>query len=369
MNPGERIREVRRSRKVTQRQLADYLGVTPSYVSHIEKGERNVSAELLYKIARYLNVRMATLMEESAPTSPFVQASRSVPDDVRPDVERCGRFHSNLWELENLVCGRPVMGTLSRLSDLPTSPKKAATEVRTLLGWSWRHVVGGHDLLRALGMHLISVFRLPLGTGIAGLSTRDAPSSIFVNTNMTPQRQIFTVAHELGHLVLHQRGVTLIERARRKLADEEQADEFATEFLMPAELLHDLAWTLPESLDRVAGIRRIAQVMGLDPMAVLFRLDQLGRVSRNTLLDARKVMAPATPEPVVWGTASFDPLAHLPDRYLLLARIAFDRHDVTAARLGELFAAGPDKAMEVYERLAAMDAPSEDPEFYEVSVR
>ena len=53
---GNRIRALRRLKRMTQLQLAEQLGISVSQVSVIERGLKRPSAEQLEKIAAALNV-------------------------------------------------------------------------------------------------------------------------------------------------------------------------------------------------------------------------------------------------------------------------------------------------------------------------
>jgi transcriptional regulator with XRE-family HTH domain len=58
---GERIRALRTARGIAQADLAASVGVSKSYLSHIEAGRRQVSSALLHQIAEALAVDMAQL--------------------------------------------------------------------------------------------------------------------------------------------------------------------------------------------------------------------------------------------------------------------------------------------------------------------
>ena len=65
---GRRIRTLRRSANLTQGQLAQAAGMSPSFIGHIERGIRKVSLENLADIARILGVSTGSLMsDESVP--------------------------------------------------------------------------------------------------------------------------------------------------------------------------------------------------------------------------------------------------------------------------------------------------------------
>lgn len=53
---GARVRALRRREQLTQAQLADKLGVSPSYINLIENNRRPLSANLLLKLAREFNL-------------------------------------------------------------------------------------------------------------------------------------------------------------------------------------------------------------------------------------------------------------------------------------------------------------------------
>lgn len=59
---SERFKELRKSRSLTQQQLADYLKISKSSVNMYERGEREPSLETLEMIADYFNVDMDFLL-------------------------------------------------------------------------------------------------------------------------------------------------------------------------------------------------------------------------------------------------------------------------------------------------------------------
>jgi transcriptional regulator with XRE-family HTH domain len=58
---GRNIRELRRSKGLTQEQLAAKAKLHPTYIGGIERGERNVGLDNLIKIARALDEHPAAL--------------------------------------------------------------------------------------------------------------------------------------------------------------------------------------------------------------------------------------------------------------------------------------------------------------------
>ena len=95
---------------------------------------------------------------------------------------------------------------------------------------------------------------------------KDGSWVIVVNSNQTEARKRFTIAHELGHYVLHRNESDVFEdeiffRSDEKDLSEYQADNFAAELLMPKELftgaLNEKGCTI-ETLAKKFGVSYVA---------------------------------------------------------------------------------------------------------------
>ena len=61
---GNKIREIRKQRGFSQEELAFRCGLHRTYISDIERGDRNVSIKNIEKIANALKVKPSKLLEE-----------------------------------------------------------------------------------------------------------------------------------------------------------------------------------------------------------------------------------------------------------------------------------------------------------------
>jgi transcriptional regulator with XRE-family HTH domain len=61
---GDRIRERRTSRGLTQGQLGEHCGLHRTFIGSVERGERNLSILNLRLIARVLRVSLSELLAE-----------------------------------------------------------------------------------------------------------------------------------------------------------------------------------------------------------------------------------------------------------------------------------------------------------------
>lgn len=63
---GDRLREIRRKKGISQEKLADLAGLHRTYVSGVERGERNISLLNIERLAIALDVAMPDLMPGAA---------------------------------------------------------------------------------------------------------------------------------------------------------------------------------------------------------------------------------------------------------------------------------------------------------------
>lgn len=54
----ETIRNERKNRRITQEELAEMLGISPTHVKHMESGHRKPSIEMLFELAKILNISL-----------------------------------------------------------------------------------------------------------------------------------------------------------------------------------------------------------------------------------------------------------------------------------------------------------------------
>jgi Zn-dependent peptidase ImmA (M78 family)/transcriptional regulator with XRE-family HTH domain len=283
-----RLTQARQLAGMTKKDVADALGVTPAAVGQYEAGVTRPRPDVLPGLADVLGVPV--MFFAAGRPHARLDASgthfRSLRSTRVFQREKAVAFASQVWELTHALERRvqlPVVdlpgfagGELAGAATVPTDPARAAQALRGYWGLGQAPVA---HLVRLLESHGIVVAMLPFERGeakrIAAFSTSRLPRPLVV---LTPDRADdvywyrFSVAHELGHLVLHG------DTAPGDVLHEREADAFAAEFLTPRV---SIASELPARAD-FTGLARLQSTWGVSIHSLLYRCRELGLFSAPT---------------------------------------------------------------------------------------
>jgi Zn-dependent peptidase ImmA (M78 family) len=126
----------------------------------------------------------------------------------------------------------------------------------------------------------------PFEEDISGVLYRDQQGTIVgVNSFHHPNRQRFTIAHEIGHFVLHEMDIHVDKGYRMVLRDsvssqavdplEIDANRFAAELLMPESMVRKDAEELLHDMEDESGLQELASRYRVSTQAMAFRVANL----------------------------------------------------------------------------------------------
>ena len=84
---GQKIRQIRKSRKWTQSDLASRIGVTQSDLSRMENGEYKVGLDTLFRILQVFEMTMGRFFEEPADLPELSASGSASRDEGSPGFE------------------------------------------------------------------------------------------------------------------------------------------------------------------------------------------------------------------------------------------------------------------------------------------
>lgn len=293
---GTRLTVARRLRAMSKADLARAVGVTATAVAQYEKGARpaqSIQAQICLALGmpREFFGSGAPLALLPASGAHF-RSLRSTSAKAREQVLAYGELCLQLVDLLAEYVDLPSVDLPDlELPDELTSEviEDAATRVRERWGIAAGPVP---SVVQQLEMHGVLVMRLPDSADprVDALSTWEGDRPlIFLNPRKDDKaRSRFDGAHELGHLVLHpdtEPGSKLVEQ---------QANAFASEFLMPRREIVD---QLPRRVDWPA-LHDLKRYWGVSLRALVFRSNRLGRLSDASYRRANQQLAQlGLPEP------------------------------------------------------------------------
>jgi Zn-dependent peptidase ImmA (M78 family) len=164
------------------------------------------------------------------------------------------------------------------------NPREAAR--RFLNSMQYRPPLDVKSLVRD---HDIEIIYRTVERSVRGMLVLGDPRAmIMINSWFDNSQQRFSLAHLFGHFILHKHigpfivdFVTYDEKnsGKSRQPEEQEANEFATELLMPEKVLRERFANRPPYLYSVNVIQPLAIQFGVSELVFALRLSQLGLTS------------------------------------------------------------------------------------------
>lgn len=275
---SQQLTTVRERLGMSQKEVAHRLGISPSLVSKWEKGERKPDDSQFWELGRLFGVTASFLQKrgqavdfrprtQMARNSSEKEAFGSALNDAAQQIE----FLHTVWEMAQRTPRRlPLMMDYadSQIIELADSVRKF---------FQLNDKVSYSELRNALAEKDVQVFEWKLPAKLSGLSFQKDFSVIFINESMPERVKLFTLCHELAHLLFHLRGENQTEvsvMASRNDPHEREANRFAAELLMPTPKIQKLVSAQGNRLRELATFSAAVELFGVSPAALFYRLAQ-----------------------------------------------------------------------------------------------
>lgn len=286
---------------LSRNMAAEKTGLAPTRLAQLEQGKKQPDIEELKKMAKAYKRSLATLMLYEPPEE------KPLPKDMRTiDSKHLNEFHEktiiavrraralvqSLLELRNEM-GVPIV-PFSLEASIDDSPKEVSLKFRKV--WNLEEFRSIENINDALEVYIerveslgVAVFQLPLTEdNLRGFSLIDEPIPVIAikRGSEPPHSKIFTLFHELGHILLHSGGLCDIQLSQEAQDIEKWCNAFAGELLIPStELIQK-----PVVQEHAAANNKIwqkkelvelGQQFHVGPLAVLRSLKELNRTTKD----------------------------------------------------------------------------------------
>lgn len=307
-----RLTQARVRCSVTKADLAAEVGVSAAAIGQYEAGVNSPRPDVLDRLGKALDVPPSffgggrPLVRIDTVNAHF----RSLRAARVSDRQKALATAALVWEL-TFALERYVKLPEVDLPEVKpgTRPAEAAAALRQ--HWSLPDGPVKHLVATAERRGIVVAVR-PLGE----IDAVDAFSVVIVDRPIiitTPRRtenvfkHRFSIAHEIGHLLLH------ADSVEHSAAIEKEADEFAAAFLTPAASMDAL---LPQRLD-LAVLDRLGRKWGVSPHSLVRRMVERGRTTESSARRAYQRLA-------ILNDPSADPSSAYPGEVPTLLRKAAD---------------------------------------------
>ncbi len=362
MSLGQRIRVSRRAEGLSLRDLQAKIDnrVTAQAISKYERDESMPRSGVLIALASALGVSVDYLASDTGIALDAVDFRRKRLMSRREEAQVEAKV---LDLLERYLTVEEILGLPTVVRDTPrdapwpvlrdvAEAEQAALSLRNHWGLGLDPIPNLIELLEERGVKVLS---MPL-TNIDGLTARvrredrSIASVIVVNRRDWGERQRFTVAHELGHMVLD---------VPQKLDDEKAAHRFAGAFLIPAEMLRAEIGKHRKSIGW-SELFDLKRIFGVSVQALTYRCKDLG-IFANPLFrrlfdefNRRGWRSPPYREP--WAMEGQEP-----KRFERLCFRALAEGAISESRAAELLGHSVHELIQLMDEPPGMEAASNSP--------
>ena len=280
---GQRIRQLRLARGLTQQALADATGglVTKQSISKYERGKSQPSPQVAGKLAEALDVKGVDLIREPSARIEF-EAYRKfakLGKRRRQQIESLIRHR-----LEKRLELQDLLGQL-RDTEIPSKTwtvktlqeaEAAAEGLRELWDLGKNPIANITDVLEEHHVHVLSIDTSDYFDGVSAYAYDNSvllAAAVISHAGRPGERQRLSLAHELAHLVLD------VEETD-DFDEEDAAFRMGAAFLVPASTLLRNVGERRRSIS-LQELLLLKQEYGMSMQALLYRLKDLEIISQH----------------------------------------------------------------------------------------
>ncbi|MFB1071372.1 helix-turn-helix domain-containing protein [Vibrio diabolicus] len=281
---AERLERARKAAGLSMSTLANQVGLSANAIKKYEHGTTMPSSSNLLKLAKALDVRTEYFFRptkvklEGVEYRKRASTPKKMLDRINGDVlDQAERWQELLEFYPDSVKPIPEFALPEELPEQITSLEQAE-ELAIQMRHAWELGLNPiHDMIDTLEAKGVMIITTDVETdkkfdGLAGKI--GSTPVVVISTAQSGDRQRFTLAHELGHLVVH-------GRLAEGIDEEKACNAFAGAFLLPAQTLIDHLGEKRRHIEP-RELLMLKHEYGISMLAALFRAGQCGIITPAT---------------------------------------------------------------------------------------
>lgn len=277
------IRRQRTAKQLSQKKLGEIAGISVAAIKNLELVKTEPRMRTVQAIARALDVKLQDLFHPVRQLRQ-VRFRSSKRMQFRENVlARIAKWLDDFNYLEEIL-DEQVPFTLKPLIEKCSRENvvEAASLCRKKLGLKPTEPI--YDICGLLEDAGVKVLPIPMASdSFFGISVaeEDGGPAVVVNVwdRISVERQIFSAAHELAHIMLHREAFD-VDRIEENKIEEKEADRFAGHFLMPDKGFRK-EWNEAAGLHLVDRVFKVKRIFRVSYKTVLSRLLEHDVVDRS----------------------------------------------------------------------------------------
>lgn len=297
---GRNIRLLRRRAGMTLSELAAKIDIQEGPLGRIERGLNAPSAKVIYNISKVLGVSTDVIFAES--TSELQKIRDQISE--RPCFTKMGR--ADLPEKIEAKANQ-VIDSYFALEEICNAQKHAgipfqlffykdekgleglAQSVRSFLNVNDGVVFDYFELMESFGFRVITASFMKNIDSFSYFDSVNRNAFFFINEKLTPERQLFSLAFELGMVYMWEQFMSSNSSEPDKEAVK-SAKKFAAFFLMPKDAVLRTVQQLGISKENWSYdlLLRIKHRYGVSAETFLYRLRELDLIAEKAYRDIKK---------------------------------------------------------------------------------
>ncbi|HCJ6265389.1 TPA: helix-turn-helix domain-containing protein [Pseudomonas aeruginosa] len=276
---GERLKRARAAAGLSMQELGQQVGVSANMIKKYEHDESMPGSSILLGLSKALAVRTEYFfrpfkvelkgVEYRKRSSTPASTLKRIEADVLDQAERWQEL-ANLWPNFPLSQFSAPEGLPAHIQSMDQIDE-VADHVRAAWSLGLNPIPDLIDVLESHGI-LVIITHVDVQAKFDGLQATVADKPVIVvSANWPGDRQRFTLAHELGHLLLH-------GRLDEALDEEKACHRFASALLLPASAMRQQLGAKRTMLE-VRELYLLKLEYGLSMQSCLYRAADLGIIS------------------------------------------------------------------------------------------